>query len=107
MLNGATFWSGPSMKPAPYSALKLRKGSDCGRIHPSPGSCPLPKSGKSKPVCGAMQRHQLEHLIRAAPAITGAEQFVIVGSQSVLGQFPNALPAFCFRSSRGDEALIE
>jgi hypothetical protein len=37
-----------------------------------------------------MQRHQLEHIIRAAAAITGAEQFVIVGSQSVLGQFPDA-----------------
>ena len=37
-----------------------------------------------------MQRHQLEHIIRAAAGITGAEQFVIVGSQAVLGQFPRA-----------------
>ena len=37
-----------------------------------------------------MQRHQLEHIIRAAAGITGAPEFVIVGSQSVLGQFPNA-----------------
>jgi hypothetical protein len=37
-----------------------------------------------------MQRHQLEHIIRAAAAITGAERFVIVGSQAVLGQFPEA-----------------
>jgi len=32
-----------------------------------------------------MQRHQLEHIIRAASGITGSTEFVIVGSQSVLG----------------------
>jgi len=37
-----------------------------------------------------MQRHQLEHIVRAASAITGATEFVIVGSQAVLGQFPHA-----------------
>jgi hypothetical protein len=37
-----------------------------------------------------MQRQQLEHIIRAAAGITGAAEFVIVGSQSVLGQFPHA-----------------
>jgi hypothetical protein len=37
-----------------------------------------------------MERQQLEHIIRAAAGITGADQFVIVGSQSVLGQFPNS-----------------
>ena len=37
-----------------------------------------------------MQRHQLEHIIRAATGITGAQEFVIVGSQAVLGQFPQA-----------------
>lgn len=37
-----------------------------------------------------MQRHQLEHIIRAAAGITGAPELVIVGSQAVLGQFPNA-----------------
>lgn len=37
-----------------------------------------------------MQRHQLEHIIRAATGITGAQEFVIIGSQAVLGQFPQA-----------------
>jgi hypothetical protein len=37
-----------------------------------------------------MQRYQLEHIIRAASAITGADKLVILGSQAVLGQFPNA-----------------
>jgi hypothetical protein len=39
-----------------------------------------------------MQRQQLEHIIRAAAGITGADQFVVVGSQAVLGQFPDAPP---------------
>ncbi len=37
-----------------------------------------------------MQRAQLEHIIRAAAGITGATEIVIIGSQAVLGQFPNA-----------------
>ncbi|MEI6784903.1 MAG: DUF6036 family nucleotidyltransferase [Verrucomicrobiota bacterium] len=37
-----------------------------------------------------MRRQQLEHIIRAAAGITGASEFVIVGSQAVLGQFPQA-----------------
>ena len=37
-----------------------------------------------------MHRHQLEHIIRAAAGITGASEFVIIGSQAVLGQFPQA-----------------
>jgi hypothetical protein len=37
-----------------------------------------------------MQRHQLEHIIRAAAGITGAREFVIIGSQTLLGQFPEA-----------------
>lgn len=37
-----------------------------------------------------MERQQLEHIIRAATGITGAREFVVIGSQAVLGQFPNA-----------------
>jgi hypothetical protein len=34
-----------------------------------------------------MTRTQLEHILRASAAITGADQFVIIGSQAILGQF--------------------
>lgn len=37
-----------------------------------------------------MTRAQLEHILRAAAGITGADEFVIVGSQAVLGSYPNA-----------------
>ena len=37
-----------------------------------------------------MQRPQLEHIIRAAAGITGATEIVVIGSQAVLGQFPEA-----------------
>jgi hypothetical protein len=36
-----------------------------------------------------MKRPQLEHILRAAAAITGADRFVVIGSQSILGQFPD------------------
>ena len=34
-----------------------------------------------------MQRPQLEHLLLAAAGITGADRFVVIGSQAILGQF--------------------
>ena len=37
-----------------------------------------------------MKREELEHIIRAAAEITGEREFVIIGSQAVLGQFPDA-----------------
>jgi hypothetical protein len=39
-----------------------------------------------------MTREQLEHVLRAAGAITGREEWVIVGSQAVLGAVPDAPP---------------
>ena len=36
-----------------------------------------------------MKREELEHIIRAAAEITGEREFVIIGSQAVLGQFPD------------------
>jgi hypothetical protein len=37
-----------------------------------------------------MRRSDLEHLIRAAGRVAGERELVIIGSQSVLGQFPDA-----------------
>lgn len=37
-----------------------------------------------------MRRSDLEHLIRAAGRIAGEREWVIIGSQAVLGQFPDA-----------------
>jgi hypothetical protein len=37
-----------------------------------------------------MTREQLEHLIRAAADIVADDEIVVIGSQAILGQFPNA-----------------
>ena len=39
-----------------------------------------------------MTREQLEHAIRAVADITGELRLIVIGSQAVLGQFPNAPP---------------
>jgi hypothetical protein len=39
-----------------------------------------------------MNREDLEHLIRAAAQVTDEYEFVIIGSQSILGQVPNPPP---------------
>lgn len=62
-----------------------------------------------------MTRAQLEHILRAAAAITGTSEFVVVGSQAVVGQFdevPGSLAEsmeadlFTFRSAE-DAQLVE
>lgn len=37
-----------------------------------------------------MKRGQLEHLIRAASTIVDDDELIVIGSQAVLGQFPEA-----------------
>ena len=48
-----------------------------------------------------MKRSELEHLIRAAGSIANDPEIVVIGSQSILGQFPNA-PASLLVSAVAD-----
>lgn len=48
-----------------------------------------------------MTRDELEHLIRAAADAVGEDEFIIVGSQAVLGSFPDA-PSRLLRSQEAD-----
>ena len=36
-----------------------------------------------------MKKHQLDHILRAAGDITGQRKFVIIGSQSLHGKYPD------------------
>ena len=42
-----------------------------------------------------MNRAQLEHIIRAAAAVADDDEIIVVGSQSILGQFPEAPASLC------------
>lgn len=48
-----------------------------------------------------MNRREIEHVLRAAGAITGINTWVIVGSQAILGALPNA-PAELLKSEDAD-----
>ncbi len=48
-----------------------------------------------------MTREQLEHVIRAVADITGRQRLVVIGSQAILGQFPDA-PAELLVSREAD-----
>lgn len=48
-----------------------------------------------------MERSELEHLLRAAGAITDEKQFIVIGSQSILGKYPDA-PKELLRSREAD-----
>lgn len=48
-----------------------------------------------------MTRSELEHIIRAAGAIAEDSEIIVVGSQSILGQFPDA-PRALLKSAEAD-----
>lgn len=48
-----------------------------------------------------MKRFDLEHIIRAAGSIVGDDEIVVIGSQAILAQFPNA-PGDKLRSIEAD-----
>jgi hypothetical protein len=43
-----------------------------------------------------MKRKDLEHIIRAAASVSGESEIVVVGSQAILGQRPDAPPQLLF-----------
>lgn len=49
-----------------------------------------------------MRRDQLEHLIRAAGAMSGSKRVVVIGSQAILGQYPTGAPARATLSMEAD-----
>jgi hypothetical protein len=48
-----------------------------------------------------MTRNQLEHILRAAGAITDESEIVVLGSQAILGSYPDVPEALC-RSVEAD-----
>lgn len=54
-----------------------------------------------------MRRSDLEHLIRAAGAISGSKRVIVIGSQAILGQFPEAAPARAVMSMEADLLPID
>jgi len=42
-----------------------------------------------------VKRTDLEHVIRASANISDDDEIVVIGSQAILGQFPNAPPELC------------
>ena len=48
-----------------------------------------------------MQRSELEHLIRASGEVAGDDEIIIIGSQAILGQFPDA-PVRLLSSMKAD-----
>ena len=48
-----------------------------------------------------MNRQELEHIIRAGAAIVGDSHLVVIGSQAILGQYPDA-PAELLLSMKAD-----
>src|SRR5580698_7994640 len=57
--------------------------SGCVSRHPSQGFFPRMSYGRS------MKKRQVDHALRSAGRITGEKQFIIIGSQSLHGKYPD------------------
>ncbi len=53
-----------------------------------------------------MRREELEHVVRAAASVTAEHELVVVGSQAILGSFPDA-PQALLRSIEADLYPLE
>lgn len=53
-----------------------------------------------------MKRSEIEHLIRAAGAITECQKIIVIGSQSILGSYPEA-PEGLLKSREADLIPVE
>ena len=51
---------------------------------------PLPAFSPIRSGIESIQRSDLEHLIRASGEIAGDTEIIVIGSQAILGQFPDA-----------------
>lgn len=54
-----------------------------------------------------MRRDQLEHILRAAGAISTSDNILVIGSQSILGQFPDTSPSLALRSMEADVVPLD
>jgi hypothetical protein len=54
-----------------------------------------------------VKREQLEHLIRAAGAVTGSRRLIVIGSQAILGEHPFDAPPEALRSREADLIPID
>jgi hypothetical protein len=51
-----------------------------------------------------MKRSDLEHILRACKGVTGEAEFIVVGSQAVLGRYPDA-PRVLRQSMEADDRV--
>ena len=53
-----------------------------------------------------MNRAGLEHILRAGAAVSNEREIVVIGSQAVLGQFPDAPEALLTTTRQGQPAGV-
>ena len=54
-----------------------------------------------------MKREQLEHLIRAVGQSIGDDAVIVIGSQAILGSYPEGLPAPAIASLESDSLPLD
>src|SRR5450830_1460655 len=90
--------------------MNAKRGDVCGKAVRFAAFSPQERDGISivvfppKRICfrhEPMNRKQLEHVLRAGGSLTSSRDLVVIGSQAILGSFPNA-PADMLTSMEAD-----
>jgi hypothetical protein len=88
--SGWQFCGSPGRGCAPFSSTPRKTVNASAKATPSAAFSPL-KSGDGF-IGNSVKRPDLEHIIRAAGSIANSQALVIIGSQAILGSFPNPPP---------------
>lgn len=88
--SGCRFSSAPGRRSDRFCSTSPKKGVAFVRTIPSAEFSHLPNGGRSTGKLRVVKRDELEHVLRAAGAITGVSAWVIVGSQAILAARPDA-----------------
>lgn len=81
---------------------RIRRQSACAATRP------LPERSTRHCVWNCfVKREQLEHLLRAAGAVTGSRRLIVIGSQSILGSFADNAPLRALVSREADSLPLD
>ena len=97
--SGRRFWKvRRRMRSRGCSLRAVSARSGCGNPAHSPACFHRPSA---TPFSANMNRSSLEHVIRAASAIADDPEIIVIGSQAILGSFPDA-PESLLKSMEAD-----
>ncbi len=87
--NGKPYLLATGLPYVLFFLMPVKKDGACVKAVRFAAFC-HPKCGGVSIADSAMNRKQLEHIVRASGSISGCRELVVIGSQAILGAWPDA-----------------